>query len=489
MTSIPTRCFAALGDVAGGLDRDEQTSLLNAVLHHPDFQGLEACWRGLDWMLKRTSRCEQVEFRLLDLSFDELVADVSAMDELEGTGLYQIFVDKPASRGDLDPWSLFIGNYLFDLSSDHAGVLGRISKIARQSSAPFLAGVNPLVLDRSFKLGSDDSEAWQALRALPEATVLGLATPRFLLRLPYGANTQSIDAFEYEECDGRHDWKEYLWANTAYACAVMLARGLTRMAGPSSRHRSSISNDMPLHATVDADGDPRPVTAEAWLVRERIQWLTSVGLMPLLCVKGRDSLQLALIQSLAMPRGAATSPLLGRWGQKDVVRLPRTGMKWPVSVSVGMMAGQASGRITGELSDAADIPVAAPVAAGEGEGDGTSDSSSEFGSDGSSGSDDFTFGDSSSSDDSSSSSDFSSDDSSSSEDSSSSTDFNFGDTSSSDDSSSSDTFGSSSSDDSSSTDPFGSISPETEMDPDLAALLGQSESSSEETQTEGESNP
>ena len=96
---------------------------------------------------------------------------------------------------------------------------------------------------------------------------------------------------------------------------------------------------MPLHATVDADGDPRSVTAEAWLVRERITWLTSVGLMPLLCVKGRDAVQLSLIESLAVQEGAAKSPLLGRWGQKDVVRLPRTGMTLPVSASVSLVSG------------------------------------------------------------------------------------------------------------------------------------------------------
>ena len=57
---------------------------------------------------------------------------------------------------------------------------------------------------------------------------MGLATPRFLLRLPYGANTRSIDAFEYEECDGRHDWNDYVWGNPGYACAVMLAQGFDK---------------------------------------------------------------------------------------------------------------------------------------------------------------------------------------------------------------------------------------------------------------------
>ena len=384
----PDAISQAVEAFADCFDSDEKTALMNAILHDADFQALEACWQGLDWMLQRTSRCQQVEFRILDLSLDELLSDLTSGEELESTGLYQIFVDAPASRGDLDPWSLFIGNYLFDLSDPHADALGRIAKIARQSSAPFLAGVNPVVTDRSFKLDDESAEAWSALRALPEAAVLGLATPRFLLRLPYGSNTRSIDSFEYEECDGSHDWNHYVWGNPAYACAVMLAQGFDKDGWAFQPSPVVDLQGMPLHATVDADGDPRSVTAEAWLVRDRTAWLTSVGLMPVLCVKGRDALQLSLIQSLAVQEGAAKSPLLGRWGQKDVVRLPRTGMKMPVSSSVSLVSGSTSGRATGELGEAAAIPVFAR--SGGGGGEESSDSSSESGVDDSSaGSDDF----------------------------------------------------------------------------------------------------
>ena len=443
----PDAICEAVGAFADCVDRDDKTALMNAILHHADFQALEACWRGLDWMLQRTSRCEQVDFRVVDLSIDELIADLTSADELESTGLYQIFVDAPASRGDLDPWSLFIGNYLFDLSGPHAEALGRIGKIARQASAPFLAGVNPAVTDRSFKLDRDSSAAWSALRELPESTVLGLATPRFLLRLPYGANTRSIDAFEYEECDGRHDWNHYLWGNPAYACAVMLAQGFDKDGWAFQPSPVVDLHGMPLHATVDADGDPRSVTAEAWLVRERISWLTSVGLMPLLCVKGRDSVQLSLIQSLATPRGVPNSPLLGQQGQKDVVRLPRTGMKWPISASVSLVAGATAGRATGELGEAGAVGVPAKSRGGGGED--SSESSPESSADEfSSGSDDFGLGDSSSSDEPSASEPGGDLDLS--------------------------TFG----DDSSTTADVDSPAAEPEMDPELAALLAGSDASS-----------
>jgi hypothetical protein len=206
-------------------------------------------------------------------------------------------------------------------------------------------------------------------------------------------------------------------------------------------------DEIPLHATVDADGDPRQVTAEAWLVRRQIQWLTSLGLSPLLCVKGRDSLQLSCVQSLALAPGGAACSLLGRWGQEGVVKLPRTGMKWPVSVGVSLIAGEASGRVTGELGEAAAMPALAK--SGGGESDESSDSSMESGTDDySSGSDDFSLGDSSSSDESSSSEPVG--------------DFDFGTTS----------------DDSSMPADAESPPADAEMDPELAALLAGSDASS-----------
>ena len=87
------------------------------------------------------------------------------------------------------------------------------------------APVHPRVLDKSFTLKPDDAPAWQGLRQLPEAALVGLAVPRFLLRLPYGENTTSIDKFSYEEMSPPPNPSHYLWGNPALACATLLAQG------------------------------------------------------------------------------------------------------------------------------------------------------------------------------------------------------------------------------------------------------------------------
>ena len=134
---------------------------------------------------------------------------------------------------------MLVGNYTFDPTVEDAELLGRIAKIARQTAAPFLAAGDPRLLDKSYAIDPGAAPAWTALRQLPEAALLGLAVPRFLLRLPYGENTKSIDKFSFEEITGQPERQQYLWGNAAFACAALLAQGFSRQAGASSRARSS----------------------------------------------------------------------------------------------------------------------------------------------------------------------------------------------------------------------------------------------------------
>ena len=126
---------------------------MNAILHQPAFQALESAWRGLDWLLQEAAKSKSVEVRIIDVSAEELAADLGASDRLEETGLYQILVDQPASRGELDPWSVVVGLYLFEPTAADAMTLGRVGRIARQASAPFLAGAGPRRARRFVRAG------------------------------------------------------------------------------------------------------------------------------------------------------------------------------------------------------------------------------------------------------------------------------------------------------------------------------------------------
>ena len=56
---------------------------------------------------------------------------------------------------------------------------------------------NPRDLKKNF--GAPDYAAWRSLRDSDDSKYIGMAMPRFLARLPYGAKTNPVEDFDFEE--------------------------------------------------------------------------------------------------------------------------------------------------------------------------------------------------------------------------------------------------------------------------------------------------
>jgi hypothetical protein len=81
--------------------------------------------------------------------------------------------------------------------------------------------------------------------------------PRFLARRPYGAKTNPVEEFNFEEDTAGADSNKYTWANAAYAMAVNINRSF-KMYGWCSRIRGIESGGsvegLPTHAFPTDDG-------------------------------------------------------------------------------------------------------------------------------------------------------------------------------------------------------------------------------------------
>src|SRR5205823_3676275 len=147
-------------------------------------------------------------------------------------------------------------------------------------------------------LDSDAQEAWAAVRNLGEASYLGLVTPRFLLRLPYGKNTDPVEDFDFEEVAGPSSHESYLWGNPAIACTYLLAEAFSRKGWSMRPGTIEDIDGLPLHVYED-DGDKvaKPC-AEAALGSRASARIDQAGVMPLLSVQGRDAVKLDRFRSL-----------------------------------------------------------------------------------------------------------------------------------------------------------------------------------------------
>jgi type VI secretion system protein ImpC len=235
------------------------TERINGLLHHPRFQALESAWRGLDFAIRQmddaTARIHIAQYSKEDLEID------LASDNLRATRLYAMLHSRR--------WTAAIGLHSF--AEHEIELLARIALVAADAAVPFLAEGSPGITAELF-------------RDIPEATYLGLALPRLLLRLPYGSHTSPIDSFEFEEMPGAPVHKHYLWGNAAIACLAVLARG----------EGENLNLDgLPAHTyKQDSEWIMTPC-GELFMTETQVLALIDQGLMPLVSYKDRALVRLA----------------------------------------------------------------------------------------------------------------------------------------------------------------------------------------------------
>jgi type VI secretion system protein ImpC len=326
---------AASPYVTPDIDRDQDqmisavdtriSALMNSVLHHHDFQALESAWRALDFLFGRLETGTDLKFYLLDVSREEFTADLRTNDDFRATALYKIMVDD-AGGSEGNSWSVIGANYTFNFSAGDGPVVESIASIARAAGAPFIAGVTSDLLGCKSLAATPDpddwqepadktaDDAWARISNLPSAGYVGLALPRFLLRLPYGRATEPTEDFEFEETGEEQgqapSHESYLWANSAFALVFLLARGFSED-GPEFRPSDHLEIErLPMHVYQrDGDTEIKPC-AEVLLTLRAARKIIECGLMPLLSIKDSDRIRLGMFQSIA---GTALS---GRWSER-----------------------------------------------------------------------------------------------------------------------------------------------------------------------------
>jgi type VI secretion system protein ImpC len=104
-----------------------------------------------------------------------------------------------------------VGDYHFDNSPPDVEILGGMAQIAAAAHAPFIAGAAPSTMqmdswqeltnprDLTKIFSTPEYAAWRSLRESEDSRYIGLTMPRFLARLPYGAKTDPVEEFDFEE--------------------------------------------------------------------------------------------------------------------------------------------------------------------------------------------------------------------------------------------------------------------------------------------------
>ena len=258
------------------------SELMRGILHHSRMQAIEAVWRAAFMLVRGIETDTGLEIYILDITLPELISEMAA-------------VQKELRRKS--PWALLIGNYTFAQTELDAQVLRRLGVLASSLGAPFLA-------EAQLPRESTD-RAWTELRHSPEATWIGLALPRFLLRLPYGKETSALETFPFEELP-QSEHGAYLWGNPAFLCAFLLGKAYLDQGWEMRRVERRVEG-LPLHVYRE-DGEPvaKPC-AEILMTEREAESLLEAGFMPVASLKEQPAAMVVRFQSIAEP----LAPLAG----------------------------------------------------------------------------------------------------------------------------------------------------------------------------------
>ena len=131
------------------------------------------------------------------------------------------------------------------------------------------------------------------------AAFVGLALPRFLLRQPYGKESDPIDTFPFEELESDLRHESFLWGNASILCGHVLSGAFQAEGWEMKAAGYGEVGELPVY-TFEEDGETKAKPCgEAWLNERAGAAMIGKGLMPVLSVRGRDAVRVGPLQSLA----------------------------------------------------------------------------------------------------------------------------------------------------------------------------------------------
>src|SRR5438105_1069602 len=319
-TSLITKdAVASIEAIVAEIDR-KLSEQINLIMHHEDFKALEGTWRGLNYVVTHTETDEKLKIRVMNISKKDAGR---TLRKCKGTAWDQsplfkkIYEEEYGTPGGA-PYGCLIGDYSFDHSPPDVEMLLSISQICSASHTPFIAAAAPTLMnmdtwqelmdprDITKIYQTPEYAAWRSLRNSEDSRYIGLTMPKTLSRLPYGAKTNPVEDFDFEEDTEGADHSKYVWSNAAYAMGANINRAF-KLHGWCARIRGTESGGMveelPVHTfPTDDGGVDMKCPTEIAITDRREAELAKAGLMPLSHWKNTDYAVFVGAQSLQKPQ-------------------------------------------------------------------------------------------------------------------------------------------------------------------------------------------
>ena len=293
---------------------------INLIVHHEDLKQLEGSWRGLHYLVNNTETDEHLKIRVMNISKKEVARTLKKFKGVawDQSPLFKAVYGEEYDMPGGEPYGCLVGDFHFNHTPPDVEILDGMAQIAAAAHAPFITGADPTVMNMdTWQQLSDPRDLtkifqtaeyapWRSLRQSENARYLGLTMPRFLARLPYGAEINPVEAFDFEEDTEGADHNKYVWSNSCYAMATNITNAF-KLYGWCSRIRGAESGGkvegLPCHTfPTDDGGVDMKCPTEIAIGDRREAELAKNGFMPLSHYKNTDFGVFIGAQSLHKPQ-------------------------------------------------------------------------------------------------------------------------------------------------------------------------------------------
>ena len=286
---------------------------LNEVMHAPEFQKLEASWRGLKYLLSQSETGEGLKLKVLNVGKKELLKDLQRAPEFDQSALFKKVYEEEFGIFGGAPFGALLGDYEFGKSGQDIELLEKVSEVAAASHAPFLTGSSHDMFnledyttldqprDMAKLFDSTEYAKWKAFRESEDSRYVALALPRMLLREPFGSATVPVESFNYEENVDGSEHDDYLWGNAAWALGAKVTDAFAKYgwcATIRGVESGGLVEGLPVHNFKTDEGDvAMKCPTETPITDRREKELADLGFVPLVHCKGTPNAAFFSVQS------------------------------------------------------------------------------------------------------------------------------------------------------------------------------------------------
>jgi len=310
---VPRQCLNKADDIVPALQRSIGdidhliNDQLNIIIHHKNFQKLEASWRGLWHLAVEADGIRNIKLKVLDISWQEVSRDISRALEFDQSQLFKKIYSEEYGTPGGEPYGALIGDYEISHkpSTTHSyndlTTVEGLSQISAAAFSPFIAAAAPELfgLDDFSALGhpinlhnvfaQQEYIKWRDFRSRVEAQFIGLTMPHILMRLPYRKSPGSYKGLFFQEQVGTRNRENYCWGNAAYGFASILIREFANVGWfghirgtPRNQIGGGFLSTLPCDSfDIDAEHIAYKPVTDVIVTDIKERELSDLGLMPL----------------------------------------------------------------------------------------------------------------------------------------------------------------------------------------------------------------